>query len=150
MKYVNKNDVPPTTSLLAEYSMKKILVNNGYQETDINNNEYIDICGYVAVSDISDIRPTETSLLVADKNESGNWFIKWEEKDTFDTKKDVQVTGNIVRKQRNKLLAQSDWTQGKDISNTVSTAWTTYRQELRDVTQQPNFPYGIVWPTPPQ
>ena len=27
-------------------------------------------------------------------------------------------------------------------------AWRTYRQQLRDVTSQPD-PFNIVWPTPP-
>jgi hypothetical protein len=48
------------------------------------------------------------------------------------------------------LLAQSDWTQSKDISNTVSSAWTTYRQALRDITQQQGFPNVVVWPERPQ
>lgn len=54
-----------------------------------------------------------------------------------------------ARERRNALLAQSDWTQGKDVPDAVSTPWTVYRVALRDVPQQPGFPLNIVWPTPP-
>jgi hypothetical protein len=50
----------------------------------------------------------------------------------------------VVRTQRNQLLAQSDWTQLAD-TPVDKTSWATYRQELRDITAQPD-PFNIVWP----
>ena len=55
-----------------------------------------------------------------------------------------------VREQRNQKLKDSDWTQGKDIADNVSGAWATYRQALRDVPQQPGFPWDVQWPTQPE
>jgi hypothetical protein len=54
-----------------------------------------------------------------------------------------------VRSERNRLLSESDWTQGKDIPDATSTAWAPYRQQLRDLTTQPGFPHVVVWPNTP-
>jgi hypothetical protein len=53
-----------------------------------------------------------------------------------------------VRAERNALLAASDWTQLAD-STADKAAWATYRQALRDVTEQSGFPWTIDWPTQP-
>ena len=55
-----------------------------------------------------------------------------------------------VRSTRDKLLKDSDWTQGKDISDSISNPWAVYRQSLRDVPEQPNFPWVIDWPNKPE
>lgn len=56
-----------------------------------------------------------------------------------------------VRNQRNSLLRQSDWTQTIDAPLTQSEQlqWQTYRQALRDITNQPGFPENIEWPVKP-
>lgn len=56
----------------------------------------------------------------------------------------------IVRAERDAKLAACDWTQLPDVPLTPEEvqAWRTYRQQLRDVTSQPD-PFNIVWPTPP-
>jgi hypothetical protein len=56
---------------------------------------------------------------------------------------------NAVRSERNAKLAASDWTQGKDVPDSVSNAWATYRQALRDVPAQAGFPWDINWPDRP-
>ena len=53
-----------------------------------------------------------------------------------------------ARKDRDNLLSQSDWTQVAD-APVDATAWATYRQALRDITDQASFPYDINWPTQP-
>jgi hypothetical protein len=55
----------------------------------------------------------------------------------------------IVRTERNRRLQACDWTQLSDIPAETKALWEPYRQELRDVTDQPD-PFNIVWPTPPQ
>lgn len=54
-----------------------------------------------------------------------------------------------IRADRDVLLAKSDWTQLPDVPIATKEAWAVYRQELRDITLQPD-PFNIVWPTPPQ
>lgn len=55
-----------------------------------------------------------------------------------------------VRSKRNQLLAASDWTQGKDIPNTISAIWAVYRNDLRNVPQQAGFPWNVTWPFQPE
>lgn len=52
---------------------------------------------------------------------------------------------------RNKLLVDSDWTQLPDVPLTddQKLAWQNYRQSLRDMTDQPEWPNDPVWPVPP-
>ena len=54
-----------------------------------------------------------------------------------------------VRAERNSKLAASDWTQGKDIADAVSIPWATYRQALRDISDQAGFPWTVTWPEMP-
>jgi hypothetical protein len=54
----------------------------------------------------------------------------------------------LVRQKRNALLTKSDWTQLPDVPIDTKEAWATYRQALRDVTDQPD-PFNIVWPVAP-
>ena len=52
-----------------------------------------------------------------------------------------------VRKQRNTLLTATDYFALTDVP--MNAEMTTYRQALRDITVQTNFPYSVVWPTKP-
>ena len=61
----------------------------------------------------------------------------------------TNVLPNQVRRERNKLMQESDWTQVSD-SPVDKEAWATYRQALRDITAQAGFPTDVVWPTKPQ
>lgn len=53
-----------------------------------------------------------------------------------------------VREDRNRRLAECDWTQLSD-APVDATEWATYRQELRDITSQAGFPWEITWPEQP-
>ena len=55
-----------------------------------------------------------------------------------------------IRNTRNQLLSDSDWTQIAD-APVNATAWATYRQDLRDITDHANFPYlgEDDWPVEP-
>ncbi len=55
-----------------------------------------------------------------------------------------------VRGDRNGRLAASDWTVLSDVPilPEKENEWVDYRQELRDITDQPD-PFNITWPTPP-
>ena len=58
-----------------------------------------------------------------------------------------------LRKKRDKLLVESDWSQGGDVPDALKTKWQTYRQNLRDIpnNQTPTdmFLTNITWPTKP-
>ena len=61
----------------------------------------------------------------------------------------------LLREERDKRIAKTDWRAGKDV--TLSTAWRTYRQALRDITTQTpkldsNYELdltSVTWPTEP-
>ncbi len=53
-----------------------------------------------------------------------------------------------VRGQRDSLLVQSDWTQVAD-APVNKAAWAAYRQALRDISTQPDFPWTVTWPEQP-
>ena len=106
-----------------------------------------------------------------EQNANGDWAEKYVARDMF---ADTTVDGKTVTKAeheaayqagldakvaeghrttRNKLLADSDWTQMNDspFSNEDKTAWATYRQELRDMSDLALWP-NIAdddWPVAP-
>lgn len=58
---------------------------------------------------------------------------------------------DIVNEKIKQLLVDSDYTQLPDAPFTVEqkAEWATYRQELRDLSSNPNYPFVQI-PTPPQ
>lgn len=79
----------------------------------------------------------------------GKWFwvytaVDWgEEAIASATEKQWEA----IRTERNKKLYECDWTQLPD-APVDAAVWATYRQALRDVTDQTD-PFAIVWPTEP-
>ncbi len=64
-----------------------------------------------------------------------------------------ELEAEVIAK-RNLLLQQSDWTDTASAASRLTadqlTAWSTYRQELRDLPAQVEFPWDPTWPTAPQ
>ena len=60
------------------------------------------------------------------------------------------VTWDSIRSKRDGLLAASDWTQLADSPLTAEkkSAWATYRQALRDITEAASTA-AVIWPTAP-
>lgn len=54
-----------------------------------------------------------------------------------------------IRKQRDALLNDTDWTQMPDsaLSQEKQERYRIYRQALRDVPEQEGFPYDVIFPT---
>lgn len=59
--------------------------------------------------------------------------------------------GNVVRVERNKKLADCDWTQLADspLTPEAKSAWAFYRENLRMVPEQAGFPWNVNWPPAP-
>ena len=55
----------------------------------------------------------------------------------------------LLREERNRRLAETDWMANSDV--TMSDAWKTYRQNLRDVPAQDGVTGldDVTWPTKP-
>ena len=97
---------------------------------------------------------------------NGNWVQAWVEREMFteytdgegnvqtvdaqktayDTRKNNELAA-AERAERDRLLKETDHYGLSDV--TMSDAMTTYRQALRDVPQQTDFPGTISWPTKP-
>ena len=107
-----------------------------------------------------------------EQDANGNWVEKYVARDMFaDTTDEGGVTttkaeheaayqatldakvAEANRTNRNKLLDDSDWTQINDspLSNEVKTAWATYRQELRGISDLDAWPNLSEddWPVAP-
>jgi hypothetical protein len=61
----------------------------------------------------------------------------------------TQAQAESIRAERNAKLTSSDWTQLAD-ATVDKTEWATYRQALRDITDQDGFPWSVQWPTQPE
>lgn len=107
--------------------------------------------GYVPVADVVppayDYRKnvTEGTPLLVDGVWTRNWVVADASEEEIAQRTEAQWTS--VRNQRNAKLAACDWTQLPD-ANVDAAAWAAYRQELRDITNQPD-PFNIVWPQEP-
>jgi hypothetical protein len=81
------------------------------------------------------------------RNEQGDWVVTWavEQLPELDT-------AARVRLERNTMLAQSDWivAVSYERGEPVPRAWADYRQVLRDLPQQPGFPFTVTWPVEPE
>ena len=101
------------------------------------------------------------------QDSNGNWVQAWVEREMFteytdeegnvhtvQAQKDAKVAADNValasreRTTRDNLLKETDHFALSDV--TMTDAMRTYRQALRDVPQQSEFPNTITWPTKPE
>lgn len=75
--------------------------------------------------------------------EDGDYFLRGEVPDVPEERK-----AEKIRAERNRLLAESDWTQANDspLPETERRKWRAYRQALRDMPSQTGFPHSVAWP----
>ena len=91
------------------------------------------------------------------EEKDGKWYSKFVAGPVFANadeeaayKADVDARqARTVRADRDRKLAECDWTQANDSPLKAASAWTTYRQSLRDVPGQSGFPHTVTWPTKP-
>jgi len=90
--------------------------------------------------------------VVADLDED---VLYWDVSGDTATKDTDQVAADIlaikwedIRSRRDNLMAESDWRSMPD-SPTMSSAWKTYRQALRDLPASESDPDDIVFPDEP-
>ena len=103
-----------------------------------------------------------------EQDANGNWVEKYVARDMFaddaelgtkaeqETAYQATLDATVAeghRTTRNKLLADSDWTQMNDspLANETKTSWATYRQELRDLSDLDAWPNldDADWPVAP-
>lgn len=116
--------------------------------------EVLEALGADVVFEGPQAQPTRYQTAFRDGVEqtAGKWYTKYSVADLDAdavAAKDAEQAKNM-RAQRNEKLAQTDWTQGKDIPDNISSKWAAYRQALRDVPAQAGFPWTVQWPAQPE
>jgi hypothetical protein len=109
--------------------------------------------GIVTVYKASKPEITDYQVLILDespKKIDGLWILGYSVTNmSNDQIQDIKnQKASQIRNQRNNLLRDSDWTQLRDV-NVDHGAWESYRQKLRDITKQSDFPDRIEWPDKP-
>ena len=100
----------------------------------------------------SQAQPTRYQIAFRDgvAQVDGKWYTKYSVSDLDAdgiAAKDAEQAKS-VRAERNRLIAECDWTQVED-SPVDKAAWATYRQALRDLPLQEGFPFDVTYPTKP-
>lgn len=114
----------PTREQLAAYNMYEVAVGPNPGSTDVNY-----------------------AVLAAPFQDSAdNWYVSYNV-----IQRPQDVAEENIRKKRDEKLATCDWTQIPDspLTDEKKAEWATYRQALRDITADSDFPYNITWPTEP-
>lgn len=62
----------------------------------------------------------------------------------------VEAERQRIRRERDQLLKATDYIVLPDYPMDDKSEWETYRQELRDITEQEGFPDDVVWPEKPE
>ena len=104
----------------------------------------------LGTSTLSCIKDTETNAIIPldPMNIDYAEYLEWAKTNTADAADTPTLTWDNVRADRDGRLRETDWTQGADVPNAIKSAWTTYRQSLRDVPTQSD-PDNITWPSKP-
>ena len=111
---------------------------------------------------IQELRPGAQCRIIGDTYNDITWDDKNQTiptEDEVDKKLKELQEGEpmaLLREERNIRLAQTDWRASSDL--TLSSAWRTYRQQLRDLTASSNPKLdsdgyldmtSVTWPTKP-
>ena len=78
-----------------------------------------------------------------------NLPVTWEE---YKLKRDEvlsQLPLKDLRAERNKRIAETDWTQHDDVPIETKNKWKQYRQALREITDTYTSLEDVVWPVKP-
>ena len=106
---------------------------------------------------LGDIPPAASFNILADEVDESNYgdAVVYSDPSLKPTWAQVQAGSSpqqstVVRGKRLRKLRASDWSVVSDVPLTAEkkAEWEVYRQELRDITNQPD-PFNITWPTPP-
>jgi len=80
--------------------------------------------------------------MTSEEVEAFEAFLKSDEEEN----KERELT--LFRYERNRRLAASDWTQGRDVNLSNDDEWKSYRTALRDLPATTD-PANPTWPTEP-
>jgi len=120
----------------------------------LDNTTYLEIAGSIDNGKYYLNLETKQPIAFSDKPDqyhTWNWDIKsWQDVRTDQEK--YNQAAKLITDRRTQLLTASDWivVKAMDQGTTVPENWHTYRQQLRDITQQSGYPFTVTWPASPQ
>ena len=79
-----------------------------------------------------------------------NFGVTWADVSAKYTQELSDVALDDLRQERNAKLAETDWTQNRDVTLSNDADWKTYRQALRDITDSATSLDDVTWPTKPE
>ena len=82
-----------------------------------------------------------------ESSDTSTWGVTWSQ---VSAKKDELVAAEpmrLLRAERDTRIAETDWWASSDL--TMTSAQTTYRQALRDITEDATSLDDVTWPTKP-
>ena len=127
--------------------ISEILTELGIQDWDLYGNPTTEEEFNSMFKKVTGVDENNISIQSSDPNDFGVTWSQIQEKKT-ELEGNKKLEWDVVRRERNTRIAKTDWTQLSDVPEETRTAWQTYRQALRDVTNQSD-PSNITWPTEP-
>ena len=82
-----------------------------------------------------------------ESDDPDDWGTTWSQVNTKKTELVNAEPMRLLREERNRRLAETDWWASSDL--TMTAAQTTYRQALRDITDSATSLDDVTWPTKP-
>ena len=137
-----------TAEILDDYDYDPVL--EGPQATTVPPYEYSQRDGVVEVDGQWFTHYIAGPVFTDYTDDEGVTHTASEQYEAYCFDKDAQQ-GQVVRDDRDKRLAECDWTQLADspLDADSKEAWRLYRQDLRMVPEQPGFPWNVEWPPVP-
>lgn len=118
---------------------------------------FLDADGYVVSTVSSSIKQEGAVIIDAPLEESPGVYYQYhlatkQWVNTATQQQSYDLAAQNATMKRNNLLYESDWTQipNNPLTYQKQQEWAVYRQELRDITMQPDYPFTINWPTQPE
>lgn len=141
-----------TGAVMYEAELRQWAKDNNGPSWGQTTEEVLEALGADVVFEGPQAQPTRYQVAFRDGVEQidGKWYTKYSVADMDAdgiAAKDAEQA-KAVRAQRTEKLKDCDWTQLAD-STADKAAWAAYRQALRDIPTQPDFPWTINWPTQP-
>ena len=144
--YIYKHDTIPTQAM-NEASLANILFTEG---TESETNEILDKLKLIKLPPAVNSKPDDTAIMMALKNSEGELYSEWLSLEDAQAVFNEAKAKAKVKRDRDLLLSNTDWTQLPDVPEEVKQKWTAYRQALRDITSQPGYPLDVQWPSTPK
>ena len=82
-----------------------------------------------------------------ESDDTSTWGVTWAQVSAKKTELVNAEPMRLLREERTKRLAETDWWASSDL--TMTSAQTTYRQALRDITDSATSLDDVTWPTKP-